>query len=106
WQMSVPNYKDGNADLKYDRRPTDDPFYQVGATFASPADEHYYGLGENQEGYLDHRGHQINCWNDYDAVAAPTFCVPFLVTNKHYGLLWDNPSKTTVAPGFNEQTRF
>jgi alpha-D-xyloside xylohydrolase len=106
WQMSVPNSKDGNADLKYDRRPTDDPFYRVGATFASPADEHYYGLGENQEGYLDHRGHQINCWNDYDAVAAPTFCVPFLVTNKHYGLLWDNPSKTTIAPGFNEQTKF
>jgi hypothetical protein len=22
-----------------------------------PADEHYYGLGQNQEGYLDRRGH-------------------------------------------------
>jgi alpha-glucosidase (family GH31 glycosyl hydrolase) len=43
---------------------------------------------------------------DYDAPAAPSFCVPFLVTNKGYGLLWDNPSKTTIEPGFNEQTRW
>jgi alpha-D-xyloside xylohydrolase len=32
--------------------------------------------------------------------------VPFLVTNKGYGLLWDNASKTTIEPGFNEQTRW
>jgi alpha-D-xyloside xylohydrolase len=32
--------------------------------------------------------------------------VPFLVTNYGYGLLWDNPSKTTIEPGFNEQTRW
>jgi alpha-glucosidase (family GH31 glycosyl hydrolase) len=33
-------------------------------------------------------------------------CVPFLITNKGYGLVWDNPSKTTIEPGFNEQTRW
>ena len=78
----------------------------VGATFASPDDEHYYGLGQNQEGFLDHRGHPVRCWADYTAPAGPSFCVPFLVTNKGYGLLWDNPSKTTIEPGFNEQTRW
>ena len=40
---------------------------QVGATFVSPADEHYYGLGQNQHGFLDHRGHTVDCWNDYNA---------------------------------------
>ena len=40
WQMSVPNHKDGNADVLYDRRPSDPPFYQVGASFHSPKDEH------------------------------------------------------------------
>ncbi len=50
WQMSVPNHKDGNADILVDRRPTDAPFFQVGATFVSPKDEHYYGLGQNQKG--------------------------------------------------------
>ena len=31
WAMSVPNHKDGNAKILYDRRPTDAPFYQVGS---------------------------------------------------------------------------
>ena len=30
--------------------------------------------------------------------------MPFVVTNRNYGLIWDNPSKTTIEPGFNEQT--
>ena len=104
WFQSVPNHKDGTADLARDRRSTDPEFYEVGATFASPDDEHYYGLGQNHEGFLDHRGHPVRCWADYRAPAAPSFCVPFLVTNKGYGLLWDNPSKTTIEPGFNERT--
>ncbi len=106
WQMSVPNYKDGNAGILYDRRPTDPPFYQVGATFHSPSDEHYYGLGQNQEGFLDRRGHAVACAHDYNAPAGQSVCVPFVVTNYGYGLLWDNPSKTNVAFGFNDQTRW
>ena len=117
WWMSVPNHKDGNAHVldelqpsvayeHYDPRPADGAYFQVGASFHSPDDEHYYGLGQNQEGWLDHRGHPVRCWNDYTAPAAPSFCVPFLVTNKGYAILWDNPSKTTIEPGFNEQTRW
>ena len=106
WSMSVPNYKDGNAGVLNSRRATDPPFYQVGASFVSPDDEHYYGLGQNQEGFLDHRGHTVNCWHNYTATAAPSVCVPFMVTNYGYGIVWDNPSKTTIEPGFNEQTRW
>ncbi len=78
--------------------------YHVGATFASPAGEHYYGLGQNQEGFLDHRGHPVRCWHNYDAPGGQSVCVPFLITNRGYGVLWDNPSKTTISPGFNEVT--
>ncbi len=106
WQESVPNYKDGNAEILNQRRPTDPEFFQVGASFASPDDEHYYGLGENQEGYLDHRQHMIQCWQNYLATGGPTSCVPFLVTNKGYGVIWDNPSRTTIEPGFNEETKW
>jgi alpha-D-xyloside xylohydrolase len=106
WTQVVPNQKDGTAAVLADRRPTDAEFYTVGATFVSPADEHYYGLGQNQEGFLDHRGHVVHCWADYNAPAGQSFCVPFLLTNKGYGLLWDNPSKTTIEPGFNEQTKW
>jgi alpha-D-xyloside xylohydrolase len=106
WMQGTPNQKDGTADVLRDRRPTDAEFYTVGATFVSPEDEHYYGLGQNHEGFLDHRGHAVRCWNDYLATAAPSTCVPFAVTNKGYGLVWDNPSKTLIEPGFNEQTRW
>ena len=117
WTMSVPNYKDGNAEVLNDVRPSiafdhydprnpDGVYDFVGATFFSPSNEQYYGLGENQEGYLDHRDHPIRCWNNYTSPAGPTFCVPFLVTNRHYAVLWDNPSKTTIVPGFNQQTKW
>jgi alpha-D-xyloside xylohydrolase len=106
WSMSKPNHKDGNDGVLADRRPSDPEFYQVGAVFASPADEHYYGLGQNHEGFLDHRGHTVRCWHDYTATGGPSIGVPFLVTNRGYGLIWDNPSKTTMEPGFNEQTRW
>jgi alpha-D-xyloside xylohydrolase len=106
WEMSVPNHKEGNADILYDRRPTDPPFYQVGATFVSPNDEHYYGMGQNHEGYLDRRGHAVRCAHDYNAPAGPSVCVPFVVTNKGYGLVWDNPGKTTAQFGFNEVTKW
>ncbi|WP_305764191.1 TIM-barrel domain-containing protein, partial [Caulobacter sp. S45] len=78
--------------------------YRVGATFASPDDEHYYGLGQNQEGVLDYRGRTIDCRHDYDAPAGETVCVPFMVTNRHYGIVWDNPSDTHVSPGLNGRT--
>ena len=106
WSMSVPNHKDANAGILNDKRPSDAPFYQVGATFTSPDDEHYYGLGQNHEGFLDHRGHTVKCWHDYNATGGPSIGVPFVVTNRGYGMIWDNPSKTTIEPGFNEQTRW
>jgi alpha-D-xyloside xylohydrolase len=106
WEQAVPNQKDGTAYLARERRATDPLLYVVGATFAAPDDEHYYGLGQNQEGFLDLRGHVIHCWDDYTAPGGPSSCVPFLVSNKGYGLLWDNPSKTTIAMGFNEKTNW
>ena len=106
WSQAELNQKDGTANIARDRRRTDPKFFQVGATFVSPDDEHYYGLGQNQEGFLDHRGHVVHCWHDYNAPAGPSVCVPFVVTNKGYGLVWDNPSKTTIVPGFNEQTKW
>jgi alpha-D-xyloside xylohydrolase len=106
WAMSVPNYKDGNAGVLSDRRPSDDPFFQVSATFAAPANEHDYGLGQNQQGILDLRGRSLECAHDYNAAAGPSVCVPFVVTNRGYALLWDNPSRTRVDFAFNDRTQW
>jgi len=75
--------------------------YSVGALFASGADEHYYGLGQQQKGWMDLRDHQIPCWHDYAAIGGEDVCVPFMISTRGYGLIWDNPSKTTVDLGFN-----
>jgi alpha-D-xyloside xylohydrolase len=106
WEMAVPSYKDGTHEIEHDRRPNDPPFFTVGASFAAADDEHDYGLGQNQQGFLDRRGHVIECAHDYDAPSGQSVCVPFLVTNKGYGLIWDNPSKTTISLGFNNHNTF
>jgi alpha-D-xyloside xylohydrolase len=80
-----------------------DPGYRVSAVFDSPADEHYYGLGQHQQGFLDLRNQRIECWHNYDSAGGQTVCVPFMVSSRGYGLIWDNPSKTTVDFGFNFQ---
>jgi alpha-D-xyloside xylohydrolase len=78
--------------------------FRVGAVFRAPADEHYYGLGQNQEGILDYRGRSIDCKHFYDAPAGETVCVPILVTNKGYAIVWDNPSDTVVSAGLHGHT--
>ena len=104
--MSVPNHKDGNADVLYDRRPTDPDFFQVGATFDSPKDEHYYGLGQNQEGYpRSPRPRRPLLRTTTNAPPAQRL----RSVRRHKQRLrplWDNPSKTTISLGFNEQTRW
>ena len=80
--------------------------WQVGAAFVAPADEHYYGLGQNQEGILDLRGRVIDCKHWYDAPAGETVCVPFMVSSKGYGIVWDNPSATRFVAAVNGRTAF
>lgn len=80
-----------------------DSGFHVAATFNSPQDEHYYGLGQQQDGFLDLRDHRIDCWHDYGALGGEHVCVPFMISSRGYGLIWDNPSKTTVDLGFNQQ---
>ena len=101
WSM-VSNTKEAAAGNV--AKPGDpDATYHVSATFDSPTGEHYYGLGQQQQGFLDLRDHQIKCWHDYGAIGGENVCVPFLVSNRGYGLIWDNPSKTTIDLGFNQQ---
>jgi alpha-glucosidase/alpha-D-xyloside xylohydrolase len=77
--------------------------FKVSAQFDSPADEHYYGLGQQQKGWMDLRDHEIHCWHDYASIGGEDICVPFMVSSRGYGLVWDNPSKTTVDLGFYGQ---
>ena len=101
WSM-LPNPSDPPSNSATKQGAPDSGF-RISATFDSPTSEHYYGLGQQQQGFLDLRDHQIKCWHDYGAVGGENVCVPFLVSSLGYGVIWDNPSKTTIDLGFNQQ---
>ena len=46
--------------------------FRVGASFSVGPHEHYYGLGQQQQGVLDLRGRTIDCRHNYDAPAGET----------------------------------
>lgn len=53
------------------------------------AGESLYGLGQHQLGLLDIKGYDLDLWQHNGTVA-----IPFLVSSRGYGILWDNPSYT------------
>lgn len=101
WMM-IPNRPEASSASEENGQKAD-PGDRVSAIFDSPAGEHYYGLGQHQQGFLDLRDHRIDCWHEYNEIGGETVCVPFMVSSRDYGLIWDNPSKTTVDLGFNLQ---
>jgi len=67
----------------------DENTYEISQIFESPADEAFYGLGQHQEGLMNYKGKDVSLFQYNTKIA-----VPFLVSTKHYGLLWDNYSLT------------
>jgi len=57
--------------------------------FMSPEDEAFYGLGQHQNNIMNYKGHNLDLWQ-HNMVAV----VPFLVSSRNYGILWDNNSRT------------
>ncbi|WP_109488230.1 TIM-barrel domain-containing protein [Occallatibacter savannae] len=101
WRWSMfPNHPDASTATTIEKA---DPSSRISATFDSPTGENYYGLGQQQQGSLNLRDHRVNCWHDYSHIGGENVCVPFMVSNRGYGLIWDNPSKTTIDLGFNQQ---
>ena len=67
--------------------------FQPEQTFASPADEFLYGLGQFQEGIWNWRGmpQQLRQLNTQ-------ISIPMIVSSHGYGLLWNNASLTEFNP--------
>jgi alpha-D-xyloside xylohydrolase len=103
WRWSMVSNRDDPPSGSATNAQKTGASYRVSAIFKSPAGEHYYGLGQHQQGFLDLRDHRIDCWHQYGAIGGESVCVPFMVSSRDYGLIWDNPSKTTIDLGFNLQ---
>lgn len=63
--------------------------FHVQQQFDSPQDEAFYGLGGQQNSVMNYKGHDVDLWQRNMIEV-----VPFLVSNKNYGILWDNNSRT------------
>jgi alpha-D-xyloside xylohydrolase len=63
--------------------------YHVRQKWEPGADESLYGLGENQLGLVNLKGYDLDLWQHNG-----TAVIPFLVSSRGYGILWDNPSYT------------
>ena len=59
--------------------------FHVQQAWQGNAGESLYGLGQRQEGKLDIKGYDFDLWQRNTVVH-----VPFLVSSRGYGLLWDN----------------
>ena len=66
--------------------------YHIRQTFETRPDEALYGLGQHQDDQFNYKGRQELLFQNNSEVA-----IPFLVSNKNYGILWDNYSLTTVG---------
>ena len=82
------------------------PTLKVNADFGSDADEHYFGLGQHQNTPVDLHGLKLRVWHDYNGMGGgrQTFGFPFLVSTRHYAILWDNPARTQTEIAVNGKT--
>lgn len=67
-------------------------YYNLTQTFQTTSDEGWYGLGQHQDGIMNYRGQQVSFFQNNTEVA-----IPFLISSKNYGILWDNYSLTKAG---------
>ncbi|WP_369938916.1 TIM-barrel domain-containing protein [Xanthomonas medicagonis] len=60
--------------------------------FASPDDEAFYGFGQHQQGWMNQKGRNVELLQSNIDMA-----VPYLVSSRNYGILWDNNSITRMG---------
>ena len=61
--------------------------YELRQVFESPDDEAFFGLGQHQADEFDYKGKNEELFQYNTKVS-----VPFVLSNKNYGILWDNYS--------------
>jgi alpha-D-xyloside xylohydrolase len=61
--------------------------YTVHQLFESPDDEAFYGLGQHQSDDFNYKGKNESLFQYNTKVS-----VPFVISNKNYGIVWDNYS--------------
>ncbi|MFH1675610.1 MAG: TIM-barrel domain-containing protein, partial [bacterium] len=74
---------------KFQSRAND--LYQIDVTFEANEGERFYGLGQHRHGLLNQKGCVIDLLQRNCEVA-----IPFLISSRGYGFLWNNPGMGRV----------
>jgi alpha-D-xyloside xylohydrolase len=91
-EPDLPYFAPPNRHFKY----RDGRLYRIEAWFMSQENERFYGLGQHQHGRLDQKGCVIELHQRNTEVA-----IPFLISSRRYGFLWNNPAVGRVELGYN-----
>ncbi len=75
-------------------RPLPGGLFHIEVRFLAQQDEHFYGLGQQQHGRLDHKGCVIELFHRNTQAS-----IPFLLSSRGYGFLWHNPAVGRVQLG-------
>lgn len=67
-------------------------FFGVRQDFITTPDDAWFGLGQHQSGLMNYKSYQVQLFQNNTEVA-----VPFLISRKNYGILWDNYSLTRAG---------
>jgi alpha-D-xyloside xylohydrolase len=70
--------------------------FHIDCSFDAYDDEHIYGLGQHQHGRLDQKGCVIELIQRNSEVS-----IPFFLSSRGYGFLWNNPAIGRVELGYN-----
>jgi alpha-D-xyloside xylohydrolase len=70
--------------------------FRIEARFKAYEDERFYGLGQRQHGLLDQKGCVLELSQRNTEVS-----IPFTISSRGYGFLWNNPAVGRVELGVN-----
>lgn len=82
------NLLTGEDDRSFERKTVDsENGWTVRQTFSSPDDEAFYGLGQHQADEWNYKGKNEELFQYNTKIS-----IPFIVSSRHYGILWDSYS--------------
>lgn len=73
-------------------KPVGGGLFKAQSVFSAHADERIYGMGQRPYGFLDNKGAVLDLKQRNTEV-----CIPFVLSSRKYGFLWNNPAIGRVA---------
>ena len=92
-RRGVVTVKDGKGRIVFTATRHEQADGVATLAFASPKDEHLFGLGQFQDGYSDVRGLSRRLTQVNTQIS-----LPMLLSSKGYGILWNNYGMTEFNP--------